>query len=32
MTVEEVNHIAYARDLGLGTTDLDSLNIERIKL
>lgn len=32
MTVEEVNHIACARDLGLGTTDLDSLNIERIKL
>ena len=32
MTVEEVNHIAYAHDLGLGTTDLDSLNIERIKL
>lgn len=32
MTVEEVNHIAYARDLGLGTTDLDSLSIERIKL
>ena len=32
MSVDEVNHIAYARDLGLGTTDLDSLNIERIKL
>lgn len=32
MTVEEVNHIAYAQELGLGTTDLNSLNIERIKL
>ncbi|MGI5830988.1 MAG: DUF362 domain-containing protein [Thermoguttaceae bacterium] len=32
MTVEEVNHIAYAKELGLGTTELNSLNIERIKL
>ena len=32
MTVEEVNHIAYAHELGLGTMDLDSLNIERIKM
>lgn len=32
MTVEEVNHIAYAEDLGLGTTDLASLKVEKIKL
>ena len=32
MTVDEVNHITYAHELGLGTTQLDALSIERIKL
>lgn len=32
MTVEEVNHLAYGEALGLGTTNLESLDIKRIKI